>query len=136
MDSMNLSGGPIDSILVIDDDDQFRGYLCELLKGRGFSTFEAANGEIGLETYRSQKPDLVLTDIIMPEKEGLEFIKHLKREDPSARIIAMTGGGNYGLCSNYLQLASVLGALTTLVKPFRAGTLMDEISKLNGSLST
>ena len=133
MELTNLSETAIQSILVIDDDEQFRGYLCELLKGKGFDIFEAANGALGLEAYRAHQPDLVLTDIVMPEKEGLELIKHLRRENPDARIIAMTGGGNYGLCNNYLQLAKVLGALTTLVKPFRAGALIEEINKLSGS---
>ncbi len=118
------------SILVIDDDDQFRGYLRELLESKGFLVHEAENGELGVSAYEQFGPDLVLTDIIMPEKEGLELIKELKRLDPCARIIAMTGGGNYGFCNNYVQLAKILGAITTLVKPFQAEVLFKTIQEM------
>ncbi len=120
----------IQTILVIDDDPFFRGYLCELLSGRGYSIYQAENGEVGLDSFRENNPDLVLTDIIMPQKEGLEFIKDLKKEAPNARIIAMTGGGNYGLCHNYMQLANVLGAVETLIKPFKPKVLLDAIRKV------
>lgn len=123
----------IRSILIIDDDHQFRGYLRELLEANGFTTHEATNGEMGLTAYEQYGPDLVLTDIIMPEKEGLEMIKDLKKLDPQAQVIAMTGGGNYGFCNNYVQLAKVMGAYTALVKPFRADALIQAIRDLEAA---
>jgi len=121
------------SILIIDDDDQFRGFLRELLESKGFHTFEASNGEAGLLAYEQHNPDMVLTDIIMPEKEGLEMIKDLIKVDPKARIIAMTGGGNYGFCNNYVQLAKIMGAYTALVKPFQTEVLMNAIRDMEAA---
>ena len=121
------------TILIIDDDDQLRGFLSELLSSKGFEIHTAKNGLDGLNAFRENKPDLVLTDIVMPEKEGLELIKLLKKEDPAIHIIAMTGGGNYGLGKNYLQLAEVLGASKALSKPFRTADLLSEIEKLGAS---
>jgi two-component system chemotaxis response regulator CheY len=123
-------GSPIETVLVIDDDEFFRGFLKELLRNRGYIVWTAEDGKKGLEKFRDHEPDLVLTDIIMPETEGMELIKQIKSEKPESLIIAMTGGGNYGLCGNYLQLAGVLGAAATLVKPFLPEALFAEIDKL------
>lgn len=122
---------PIESVLVVEDDDLLRGFLKEVLRNRGFIVWTADDGLAGLKKYRDHHPDLVLTDIIMPGKEGMELIKQIKAEQPQARIIAMTGGGSYGLGGNYLQLASVLGASAVLVKPFLPEALFAEIEKLN-----
>ena len=79
------------SILVIDDDEALRLLLREMLQADGHAVREAANGREGLALYRAQPADLVITDILMPEQDGMEVILELTREFLDARVIAMTG---------------------------------------------
>ena len=117
------------SILVIDDDVQLRGFLCEVLDQAGYRVHEAGNGNEGSEQYARHRPDLVLTDIVMPEKEGMELIMELRRDHPALPIIAMSGG-NAGFSGSYLTVASKLGASATLAKPFTASHLLTAIEQL------
>ena len=77
--------------------------------------------------YREQRPDLVLTDIFMPEKEGLETISELGLLDPAVRVIAISGGGNMGIL-NPLPMAAKLGAVRTLAKPFGRRELLEAVA--------
>lgn len=104
-------------VLIIDDDEQFRALLYEILDRAGFEVVEAGNGVDGLKLYRQQPADLVITDLIMPEKEGVETIMELRDEFPEARIIAISGGERIG-GRDYLPIAARLGARRTLAKPF------------------
>lgn len=79
------------TILVIEDDEDVRGLLLRHLVAAEFDVQEAANGKTGLAAYRQQQSDLVITDIVMPETEGLETIRELRRLNPEVKIIAMTG---------------------------------------------
>jgi DNA-binding response OmpR family regulator len=117
------------SILVIDDDSQLRGFLREVLLDEGYQVLEAANGSEGASLYEQYRPDLVLTDIVMPEKEGIELIMELRRKAPGLPIIAMSGG-NAGFSGSYLSAAGKLGANVTLAKPFTANHLLGAISDL------
>lgn len=112
-------------ILVIDDDDAVRGLTCRILAKAGYGVQEAADGAAGLASYHQQRCDLVITDIMMPEKDGLETIRELRRLDPKVRIIAMSGGGGPG--GGYLELAAMLGAAGTLQKPFTKGSLLTAV---------
>ncbi len=113
-------------VLVIDDDEQVRALLFEILDRAGFDVVEASNGAEGLVCYRAQPADLVITDLIMPEKEGVETIIELRREFPAARIIAISGGGrNAG--RDYLQIAAQLGARQTVSKPFTRQQILDAV---------
>lgn len=105
------------SLLIIEDDDAIRSLLVHFLSSLGHTVREAADGNQGLRQYRAQPADLVLTDMVMPEKEGLATIMELRREYPQARIIAMSGGlaHNAGL---YLHIAERLGAVRIMRKPF------------------
>lgn len=117
------------SILVIDDDAQLRGFLREVLDQEGFQVLEAENGNVGSVLFERHRPDLVLTDIVMPEKEGMELIMELRRADPALPIIAMSGG-NAGFSGSYLSAAGKLGADATLAKPFTASHLLAAIQEL------
>lgn len=117
------------TILVIDDDVQLRGFLREALDQAGYRVLEAGNGNEGSELFARHGPDLVLTDIVMPEKEGMELIMELRRDHPTLPIIAMSGG-NAGFSGSYLTVASKLGASATLAKPFTASHLLTAIEQL------
>ena len=116
-------------ILVIEDDDSVRKLIRRILEGAGYSVQEAPDGVQGVQTYREQRPDLVLTDIFMPGKEGLETILELGLLDPEVRIIAVSGGGNMGIL-NPLPMAAKLGALRTLSKPFSGKELVDLVEEI------
>lgn len=113
-------------ILVIDDDEQVRALLHEILARAGFEVVEAANGAEGVRAYRSAPSDLIITDLIMPEKEGVETILELRSEFPSARIVAISGGGRNG-AKDYLAIASRLGARRVVAKPFSRHEILDAI---------
>ncbi len=104
-------------ILVIDDEDQIRAMLRQALESSGHEVLEANNGEEGVRIYQKQPADLVITDILMPEKEGLESIRELRGLDPAVRVIAISGGGRFHTM-DVLGLARMLGARRTFWKPF------------------
>jgi two-component system response regulator (stage 0 sporulation protein F) len=105
------------SILVIDDDEALRLLLREILQADGHQIREAANGREGLALYRAQPADVVITDILMPEQDGMEVILELTREFLDARVIAMTGASGE---QNFLNVAKLFGARHILEKPFGA----------------
>jgi len=119
-------------ILVIDDDDHVRKLVRDILERAGYVAIDAPNGEIGMRLYRMQPVDLIITDIFMPEKEGLETIRELLRDFPDAKIIAISGGGMTGALS-YLSLAKSFGALRTLAKPFNRRELLAAVGELLGT---
>ncbi len=114
------------SILVVDDDDQFRRMVQRTLERAGFEVRAAANGRQALQIFTEHGADLVLTDLIMPECEGLETIVALRRLWKTPRIIAMSGGGR-GSAEEYLGAARVLGVGTTLAKPFATKDLLSAV---------
>lgn len=114
-------------ILVIEDDDSFRNVLVQMLVKVGYDVRQAGDGNQAIEVCAQFEPDLVLTDIIMPDKEGLETIQELLQICPDMKIIAMSGGGKFGPDS-YLPLAQKLGAKATLQKPFMREQLLSTIS--------
>jgi len=103
-------------ILIIDDDDGIRHILRRALEDAGYAVSEAADGAAGLKRFREAKADLVITDIIMPEREGMETIMTLRKESPDTAIIAVSGGGCGG--ADYLAVAVKLGAVRVFRKPF------------------
>lgn len=104
-------------ILIIDDDDVFRDVLASALEHAGHVVRQATNGIEGLQKFHQQPAELVITDIVMPEKEGLDTIRDLRREFPKARIIAMSGGLAHDP-RLYLHMAEKFGAQAVLAKPF------------------
>ena len=104
-------------VLLVDDDDHFRDMLQAMLQRLGHTVAIAANGKAALARYTAQLPDLVITDLIMPEKDGLELIRELRRTPPLPPIIAVSGGGRTQP-EIYLQMAESMGARAVLAKPF------------------
>ena len=120
---------PAKSILVIDDDPQFRDYMLDLLEENHFRVFLADNGDSGLKKFTIHTPDLVITDIVMPDKEGVEFIHNVRMADSTVPIIAVSGGFR-GDTYSYLHMAKKLGANATLGKPFTADEIFTMIDDL------
>ena len=116
-------------ILLVEDDEAVRKILRKTLVSAGYEVEEAPNGNIALAAYRRQASDVVITDLVMPEKDGLETIRELRRLDPAAKIIAMSGGGRIlGPAQLYLESARLFGALQILAKPFTASALLKAVS--------
>ena len=116
-------------ILVIDDEYPVRAMLKEVLTEAGYEVIDASNGKVGIDRYRQDPTDLVITDLFMPEKEGLETIQELKREYPEVKIIAISGGGTT-VKHNFLPLAGMFGALHTFPKPFDVKELLKAVKEL------
>jgi CheY-like chemotaxis protein len=116
------------SILIIEDYKSLLKYLTRFLEQEGFNIYAANNGFVGISYYETYLPDLVITDIIMPDMDGLEVIMKLKKKYPNCKIIAMSAGGKIA-SSDYLTQAALLGAISTLNKPIENELLLSEIYK-------
>jgi DNA-binding response OmpR family regulator len=116
-------------ILLIEDYDLIRSLLRENLELAGHTVIEAHNGQEGLDLFRQAGADLVITDIVMPEKEGLAVLMELRTAQPPVKVIAMSGGGR-GSGTDYLDMARLLGAAKVLLKPFTNEVLMAAINEL------
>lgn len=103
-------------ILIIDDESQIRSMLRLMLERVGYEIAEAPDGIEGIRQYRENPADLIITDLIMPNKDGIGMIIDLKKEFPKVKIIAMSGGG-VNRPEGYLDGAKKLGATRTLTKP-------------------
>jgi DNA-binding NtrC family response regulator len=113
-------------ILIIEDDVSVLKMLKQMLEREGFVVSTASDGNQGIKQYCQEKADVVITDIIMPDKEGIETITDLKRQDPEAKIIAISGGGR-NQPEDYLLLAQKLGARFTFKKPVDRQRLLSAI---------
>ena len=114
-------------ILVIEDDEQFREMLAQMLEQAGRQVETAANGVLGLMQFRQSPPDLVITDILMPEKDGIDVIIDMKREQDDVRIIAISGGRRTITPQFNLDSAALIGVRQTLTKPFNREQLLQAI---------
>lgn len=115
-------------ILVIDDEPAMRDAVRVTLELARHKVLEARDGATAVEYYGSARPDLVITDVLMPAKDGLEVIREIRRLDPKARIIAMSGGGQFAELK-YLAFTREFGALESLAKPFRAQQLLAAVER-------
>jgi CheY-like chemotaxis protein len=119
------------AILIIDDDAALRALIREVLERAGYSVFETGDGRTALALVEEVTVDLVLTDLVMPERDGLEVIMTLRSRFPSLPVIAMSGGlANTPL---YLDIAKKLGARALLTKPFPPDQLLTAISEARNS---
>lgn len=116
-------------ILVIDDDDMVRTFVRRALEGEGYSIAMAANGYEAMVQFRQFKPDCVITDLLMPERDGIETIMEIRRLAPETPIIAITGGMT-AMGSVYLKTAERLGADEVLSKPFTIVQLLTTVELL------
>jgi DNA-binding response OmpR family regulator len=114
------------SVLLVEDDDQLRGDLRVLLIDSGYEVWEAPSGKVVEAMYQRHRPDLVITDLLMPDKDGLEVIMELRRHDRNVRIIAMSEEGQRSPVVD-LQMARKLGAVCTLSKPFLDTEFMEAV---------
>ncbi len=116
-------------ILVIDDDDVLRGILRQYLELSGYDVIDTNDAGEAPKILREQPCDLVITDIFMPNQDGIETIIHLKAEFPELKIVAMSGGGSIGSL-DYLQQAEELGADRTFTKPLDTDKFLSGLKDL------
>lgn len=116
-------------ILIIDDDSDVRKALRKMLEKEGYAVDEATDGGKGLIAYISEPADLVITDMIMPETEGIETIRELKRHNANVKIIAISGGGRNSP-EGYLEMAEAFGVNRTFMKPIFKNKLMRAVRDL------
>jgi DNA-binding response OmpR family regulator len=119
------------NILIIDDDEQMRNLLCRAMEYAGFEVEAAADGRKGLRLFEENSYGLVITDLIMPEQEGMETITFLRKNHPGVKIIAISGGGRIGP-ETYLPAALELGANAAFAKPFPIDDLINTVKELLG----
>jgi len=119
-------------ILVVDDETQIRTMLSLMLEQEGYTVDTAENGEEGLSLVGRHTFDLVITDMIMPVKDGLKFIMELVRDYPALKVLAISGGGAIK-AERYLTMAGYLGDIATLEKPFKREVLLAMVKKLIAS---
>ena len=123
-------------ILIIDDEPQIRSMLTLMLEREGYEVVEASDGVAGIKIYRQNPVDLIITDLIMPNKDGIGMIIDLKKEFPDVKIIAMSGGG-LNKPDGYLKGAKKLGATCTLTKPIDREEMLQAVKEtLRNSPST
>jgi DNA-binding NtrC family response regulator len=116
-------------ILIIDDEPSIIEVLRKILQFEGYDVATAANGEEGLELFRQTPCDLVITDMVMPAKDGLQTILDLRKEKPDLPVIAMSGGGAISK-ERYLAVAGYLDRVITIAKPFSVGAIAEAVVKL------
>ena len=115
---------PARKVLLVEDDPDLLNLLTAAFVREGFETHCARNGRVGVEMLKDLQPDLMVTDIVMPEMEGIAAILEARRAAPNTRVIAISGGGHYGKSQNFLAWAQELGADEVLAKPFRMSSLI------------
>jgi DNA-binding response OmpR family regulator len=116
-------------ILVIDDDHMVRYALSRILQRSGYDVVTASDGKRGMMLAREELPDVVITDIIMPEQEGIETIGLLRHQYPQIKIIAISGGGRIRNV-DFLEMARSLGADDVISKPFEADELLGRLRRV------
>lgn len=116
-------------ILIIDDEVEIRLLLREVFEYAGYEVVEAGNGQEGLQHYHTDAPDLIITDLWMPGKGGLDTIRELQRQAPGVKIIAISGGGPIGGFDG-LDQAIQLGALRVFPKPLQVLAMFDAVREI------
>ena len=115
-------------ILIIDDEAMIRNLLVQILEREGYETVTASGGKDGIKIYRENPADLIITDLLMPEKDGIETIMELRRDSQDVKVIAMSGDGKIDP-NTYLQIAKTVGAVKTLAKPIRIKELLKTVQE-------
>ncbi len=119
------------SVLVVDDEPGMREMVKQLLLNEGYHVLEASNGKHAMEFLKNETPELVITDIIMEEMDGVEIILEIRENYPDVKIIAMSGGNKIS-SEDYLESASELGADRIFTKPFALSDMLNAIKELIG----
>jgi DNA-binding response OmpR family regulator len=126
--SQNAEVRLMNSVLVIDDDPVFCRVVEGILENDGYAVESVGDAQSGISRFGETHPDLVMVDILMPGKEGIATILELRAANPDARILAMTGGGNFA-ASDVLRIAELLGADNSLKKPFEPAVLLETVKR-------
>lgn len=116
------------TVLLVDDDDLLRNLVSRRLRKQGYEVIEAHDGRVAIERFQTAAVDAVVTDVVMPEQEGIETIQRLRELAPAIPIVAMSGGVRGS--DHVLKVASHLGASRTLAKPFRINQLLTILQSL------
>ncbi len=124
-----LASLPMPTVLVIDDDPDIRTLIRRVLETNAHTVFEASDGQEGVRRWREIRPDLVITDIMMPGKDGLDLVLELVSMDPGVRVIAMTGG-NWKETVDRLFDARLFGAVRTVTKPFTLSEILRVVGEV------
>ncbi|MCJ7558376.1 MAG: response regulator [Gammaproteobacteria bacterium] len=126
-------------VLIIDDEGDVRDALALVLGRAGFDVRSAEDGESGIEACREHLPDVIITDMIMPKLDGAQLIRQIKSEQPTAKIVAISGGGHFGPAAYqpsaitthaFLAAATAAGADRVLTKPFDAEDIVEAVRSL------
>ncbi|HUH84924.1 MAG TPA: response regulator [Stellaceae bacterium] len=121
------------TILVIDDDAAMRRLILRALDAEKHELIEAGDGHEALQLVDQRKPDLIITDILMPRKEGIETMREVAERAPDIKIIAISGGGmSHNLM--FLDVAKAFGAAAVIAKPFRASELVETVERVLGEI--
>jgi CheY-like chemotaxis protein len=115
-------------VLVIEDDAIVRASIVHILEDDGYEVLAAEDGLRGMAAFRNGHPDLVITDIVMPEQEGIQTINEIRSAKPDAKIIAISGSGRFGNI-DFLKIAQDLGASDAIAKPFDPDDLLRRIRR-------
>ena len=115
-------------ILLVDDDAAVRDSIAMVLEGAGFEVDQADQGATGMRLLRAHEPDLVITDILMPQKEGIETIREIRALLPKTPIVAISGSAEPR--ADYLKMAQSFGASAVLAKPFDPMVLLNLVNRL------
>ncbi len=119
-------------VLILDDEEAMREAIRMVLEEDGHEVAEASNGVTGLEMFRERPSDVVVTDLIMPKKDGIETIRDLRREFPNVKIVALSGRGGIQINAN-LTRAKQVGADLTILKPCEPAEIRDAVRSLTES---
>jgi CheY-like chemotaxis protein len=114
-------------VLVLDDDPLIQATLPLLLREHGHEVLTATNGKLGLRLLQTERVDLILTDILMPEADGIEVVRAVVKDHPTIALVAMSGGSSRLPGTDAVQLTRLLGAHAVLVKPFGEAELVEAI---------
>ena len=120
---------PMKTVLVIDDETSICKLIRRILEKKGYRVLEAFNGDQGMKLFNEHHPDLIITDLIMPEKEGLETIREIRKIDADVNFIAISGGG-ISNPSLYLDFAKKFGAQEIFSKPIDNKDLISAVDRL------
>lgn len=117
-------------VLVVEDHPPMRAIMAAVLEGMGHQVYQAGNGLEALRVQADANAELMLTDLFMPEMEGLETIRQMRSRYPHVRIMAVSGGSSRGEAGDYLHMALKFGAESALRKPFTIKEMIDAVTAM------
>jgi len=117
-------------VLVVDDEDNMRFMIREMLEQDSHEVIEATTGKEAMVEFRRSPADLVITDLVMPDKNGLDLIMDIKQNYPNVRILAISGGGGVNGRFDYIPIAELIGASSVMRKPFKLADLRDKVKEM------